>query len=68
MISKRLSSREYDRFADAIKDELYEKMDAIKAFMACFIVDEKIEFWKKTWYALEGIRSLIEKELDVSLS
>jgi len=44
MSSKRLSSREYDRFADAIKDELYEKMDAIKAFMACFIVDEKIEF------------------------
>ena len=60
---KRPSDREYDRFADDLKEAIYDKMDAVKAFMACFIVDDKIEFWKKTWYTLEWIRSLVEKEL-----
>jgi len=44
MTSRRPSNREYDRFADTMKDELYEKMDQTKAMIACFTVDEKIEF------------------------
>lgn len=63
MPSKRPSEREYDRFADDLKDEIYDKMNPVKALMACFVVDAKISFWKKTWYSLEGIRLLIEREI-----
>lgn len=67
MNNKRPSDREYDRFADDLKDKVYEQMGSVKWLMASFIVDDKIEFWKKTWFALEGIRSLVEKELGIIL-
>ena len=43
-MSKRLLDCEYDRFSEEIKQEIYAKMDAVKALMACFVVDAKIEF------------------------
>lgn len=58
-----MSNMEYDRFSNRLKDEIYEKMDRTKALMACFVVDEKVSFWKKTWFAFAGILSLIEKEI-----
>lgn len=68
MPSKRPSEREYDRFSDQLKDEIYENMDSVKALMACFVVDEKVEFWKKTWFSLEGVKSLVEKDIGMIFS